>query len=270
MGDHLPRPPAWSPRSSTGHLQRHILETGTQPHGIRTSKTAARGNRLVRRPPLRHPDPVEFDQNSAAFILARQIAAAAPGATVRHSDSHGPDAVTDPRLRDQLAIISGRRLSQFSIAINGLRLAFWGEEAGTVSREIFIEHPTILLTHPGQVTIAHAPDGDAVAAALLSVLNRRASEITLTSGHLIISFETGLTLKVDPDQRYESWQISSDDELLIVCTAETSPSGIHPTAHNSAPFTRQPGPTPATTARADHLTKPVCHIRPAGRQPGQA
>ena len=171
----------------------------------------------MRRPPLRHPDPVESDQNSAAFITGR-IAAAAPGATVRHSDSHGPDAVTDPRLREQLAIISGRRLSQFSIAINGIRLAFWGEEAGTVSREILIEHPTILFTHPGQVAIAHAPDSDAVAAALLSVLNRRASEITLTSGHLIISFETGLTLKVEPDQRYESWQISSDDGLLIVCT----------------------------------------------------
>jgi hypothetical protein len=56
------------------------------------------------------------------------------------------------------------------------------------------------------------------ATALLSVLNRRASEITLTGGQLVISFATGLILKVDPDQHYESWQISSDDGLLIVCT----------------------------------------------------
>ena len=161
---------------------------------------------------------MESDQNSAAFILARQIAAAAPGATVRHSDTHGPDAVTDLRLHEQLATISGRRLSQFSIAINGIRLAFWGEAAGTVSREIFIEHPTIVLAHPGKPAIAHASNSDAAATALLSILNQRASKITLTGGQLIISFETGLTLKVDPDQRYESWQISSDDGLLIVCT----------------------------------------------------
>ena len=172
----------------------------------------------MRRPPPRHPDLVESDHNSAAFILARQIAAAVPGATVRRSDSHGPGAVTDPRLREQLAIISGRRLSQFSIAINGIRLAFWGEAAGTVSREIFIEHPAIVLALPGKPAIAHAPDSDTVATALLSVLNQRASQITITGGQLIISFETGLTLKVDPDQRYESWQISSDDGLLIVCT----------------------------------------------------
>ena len=161
---------------------------------------------------------MESDENSAAFILARQITAAAPGATVRPSDSHGPGAVTGPRLREQLAIISGRRLSQFSIAINGIRLAFWGEAAGTASRDIFIEHSTILLARLGQPATAHASDSDAVVTALLSVLNQQATEITLTGGQLAISFATGLTLKVDPDQHYESWQISSDDGLLIVCT----------------------------------------------------
>lgn len=172
----------------------------------------------MRQPPLRHPDPVASDENTAAFILARQLAAAVPGATIRPSDSHGPDAATDPRLAGQLAIITGRRLCQFSIAINGIRLAFWGEAAGPVSREIYIEHPTITLARPGQAATTHASDSDAVATALLSVLNQRATEITLTGGQLIISFETGLTLKADPDQHYESWQISSDDGLLIVCT----------------------------------------------------
>jgi Family of unknown function (DUF6188) len=135
-------------------------------------------------------------------------------------EAHGglDTRTVDPvRVREQLAIISGCRLSQFSIAINGIRLAFWGEAAGTVSREIFIEQPTIVLARPGKPTAAHAPDSDAVATALLSVLSQGASEITLTGGQLVISFETGLALKVDPDQRYESWQISSDDGLLIVC-----------------------------------------------------
>jgi hypothetical protein len=151
-------------------------------------------------------------------MLARQVAAAEPGVTVRHSDSHGPDVFTDPRLREQLQVITGRRLSQFGIGINGIGLAFWGEAAGTVSREIFIEHPAIVLALPGEPAIAHDPASDAVATALLSVLNKRASQITVTGGQLTISFETGLTLKADPDQHYESWQISSDDGLLIVCT----------------------------------------------------
>ena len=158
------------------------------------------------------------DQNSPAFILASQIGAAVPGAAVRHSDSHGPGAVTDPRLHEQLAIISERRLSQFSIAINGITLAFWGEAAWTASREIFIEHPEITLAHPGQPTTAHSSDSEPVATALLSVLGQQATEITVSGGQLAISFTTGLTLKVDPDQSYESWQISSDDGLLIVCT----------------------------------------------------
>jgi hypothetical protein len=176
-------------------------------------ETGSRGG-----PSVRHPDPMEPEQNRPAFILASQVTAAAPGATVRPSDSHGPDAGTDPRLHEQLAIIAGRRLSQFSIGINGTRLAFWGEAAGTVSREVFIEHPTMQLALPGKPAIACDLASDAAAAALLSVLNRRASQIAVTGGQLAISFETGLTLRVDPDQCYESWQISSDDGLLIICT----------------------------------------------------
>lgn len=160
---------------------------------------------------------MEPDQDSAGFILARQIGAAAPGVTVRHSDSHGPGVLADPRLREQLQVITGRRLSQFSIGVNGTGLAFWGEAAGTVSCEIFIEHPTIVLGLPGEPAIAHDPASDAVATALLSVLNKRASQITVTGGQLTISFETVLTLKADPDQHYESWQISSGNGLLIVC-----------------------------------------------------
>jgi Family of unknown function (DUF6188) len=75
-----------------------------------------------------------------------------------------------------------------------------------------------VLAYPGRPATAHASDSDPVATALLSVLNQRASEITLTGGRLIITFETGLTVKVDPDQRYESWQISSEDGLLVACT----------------------------------------------------
>lgn len=195
------------------------------------------------------------DQDSAGFILARQIGAAAPGVTVRHSDSHGPGVLADPRLREQLQVITGRRLSQFSIGVNGTGLAFWGEAAGTVSREIFIEHPTIVLGLPGEPAIAHDPASDAVATALLSVLNKRASQITVTGGQLTISFETGLTLKADQTSTTSPGRSAqATDCPSSAHPAATSPSGIHPAASYPEPFTRQPGATSATTPGANHLT----------------
>lgn len=38
--------------------------------------------------------------------------------------------------------------------------------------------------------------------------------IDVTGGYLIVEFDNGLGIRVEP----ESWQISSDDHLLIGCT----------------------------------------------------
>lgn len=162
-------------------------------------------------------DPEEADR---AYFLAARVADAVPGATtVRYSDASGPAAFDDPRLNQQLEIIVGRRLSQFSMSGSGVRLAFWGEKAGTIGREILIEHETLDLTQPGQrAAIRHQWNEDVVATSLLAALNNRVTRIDVTDGHLSVTFESGLQLEVEPDQQYESWQITSEDDLLIVCT----------------------------------------------------
>lgn len=161
---------------------------------------------------------MESDETSRAYILARQVAAATSGAAVRCSDNGGPAAAADPRLGEQLAVIMGRRLSQFSMAINGIRLEFWGQDARTVRREIFIEQPTVAIGQPGQPVASCDSKSDIVATSLLSVLNQPVTEITISAGVLTVVFGTGLALRVPPDGHYESWQINSDDGLLIVCT----------------------------------------------------
>lgn len=40
----------------------------------------------------------------------------------------------------------------------------------------------------------------------------------MTGGYLSVAFDNDLRPRVEPDQHYESWQISSEDHLLIVCT----------------------------------------------------
>jgi len=167
---------------------------------------------------LRHADRVEHDENTSAFILATRAAAAVSGASVRESDSQGAAVYADRRVREQLDTIAGRRLSQFSVGVGSTTLAFWGASISEASREVIIEQPTIVLAYPDGSGGPHARDSGAVVLALLSVLDQRVSAVTLTGGQLSVSFEAGLTIRVEPVQHYESWQINSDDGLLIVCT----------------------------------------------------
>jgi uncharacterized protein DUF6188 len=183
-----------------------------------TPVTQNTSNWFVEGSSLRHADRVEHDENTSAFVLATRVAAAVPGVSVRESDSQGAAVYADGRVREQLDIIAGRRLSQFSVGVGGTTLAFWGTSISEATREVFIEQPTIVLAHPDGSGGAHATDSEALVLALLSVLGQRVSGITLSGGQLSVSFEAGLTIRVEPDQHYESWQINSDDGLLIVCT----------------------------------------------------
>jgi hypothetical protein len=160
---------------------------------------------------------MEADQSGKAFILAMQAAATSPGATLRHSDAAGPTVYEDTRLYEQIEIIRDRRLSQFSMALGGIRLAFWGEETGSIGREILIEQETLELKGAGRPAAPHQWNEDVVATSLLSVLDHKVTRIDLTGGSLTVEFDTNLQLRVRPDEHYESWQISSDDHLLIVC-----------------------------------------------------
>lgn len=157
------------------------------------------------------------EEISRAHLLAHEVAAAIPGAVVEHSDGSGPDAEADPRLGEQLAIIAGRRLSQFGMAVNGLRLMFWGEHLRSVSREILIEHPTVEIADLGREAVTCDSVSETVAVALLPALGQQVRDVTITAGRLTVVFGTGVTLTVEPGERYESWQISSDDGLLVVC-----------------------------------------------------
>ncbi|MCH6471217.1 DUF6188 family protein [Sinomonas terrae] len=127
------------------------------------------------------------------------------------------EAQDDPRLEHQLDILKSRRLSQFAIAINGLRLAFWGEDAASIAREIFIEHPTISIALKNEPDTTHDWNHPVVATALLTCLDKTLTDITLTGGKLTLSFANGVVVTADPDDQYKSWQINSGDGLLVVC-----------------------------------------------------
>jgi hypothetical protein len=87
-----------------------------------------------------------------------------------------------------------------------MRLAFWGDYLGTIGREIRIEHPTVELSRPGQPTSTYERGSEVVATSLLSALGHAVIGIDVTGGHLSIVFDGDLTVTVEPDQRYESWQ----------------------------------------------------------------
>lgn len=133
---------------------------------------------------------MEPDRSGNAFILAKHAADATPGATLRYSDAAGPTAAGDPRLREQLEIITGRRLSQFSMAGSGIRIAFWGEETGSIGREILIEHATLELTAPGHAATTFDWNNDVVATSLLSALDHKVTRIDLTDGYLSVDSTT--------------------------------------------------------------------------------
>jgi hypothetical protein len=138
----------------------------------------------------------------------------------------------DPRLREQLEIIKTRRLSQFCMSAGNVRLAFWGEHIGTIGREILIEHSTLELRRPGQAASTYERGSDVVATSLLYVVGHEVVDIDVTGGCLAIVFDGGLQVTVEPDQRYESWQISSEDGLLIVCTPGGELAVWYPREHS--------------------------------------
>ena len=59
--------------------------------------------------------------------------------------------------------------------------------------------------------------GDLIAATLLNTLDHRLSQIEISDGHLRLVFDNSVQLDVAPHQQWEAWQISSEDDLLIVC-----------------------------------------------------
>jgi len=152
---------------------------------------------------------------SDSFISGRDADGTATGRT---ADSAGPATGTDPRLSEQLSLLTGQSLSQYSIAINGVRLSFWGEDTATPSREIFIENETIEITQPGQQPCRVPSRSDLTATTLLSTLDHRLRLAQISGGCLRLTFDNDVELAVAPHPAWEAWEITSADRLLIVCT----------------------------------------------------
>jgi hypothetical protein len=164
---------------------------------------------------MRDADPVTSPGKPRPFIRKRD---ADGTVTDRTADRTGTAAGTDPRLGAQLSALSGQRLSQYSIAINGVRLSFWGQDIAAPSREIFIEQDDIQITLPGQQPRRVPTASELTATALLSTLNHQLTRALISDGRLQLTFDNHLGLEVAPHPQWEAWQISSADHLLIVCT----------------------------------------------------
>jgi Family of unknown function (DUF6188) len=149
--------------------------------------------------------------------MSRQLAETT-GTTVRVADNAGTEAAADPRLREQLTALSGRRLSQYSIGGVGIQLSFWGENIATPGREILIEEETVEITQPGQQAQPVAGPSELTAVCLLNTLDHRLSRAEIDDGRLRLTFDNDFHLEVAPHRQWEAWQISSEDGLLIVCT----------------------------------------------------
>jgi hypothetical protein len=124
----------------------------------------------------------------------------------------------DPRLRAQLDALIGEPLSQVSINLNNIRLAFWGAELATPSRDIVIEAQAIGITTPDTATASSPALSDYTATTLLHALGHQLTAVDVDDGLLRLAFDDGLVLEVPPHERWEAWQINSNDGLLIVCT----------------------------------------------------
>jgi hypothetical protein len=87
------------------------------------------------------------------------------------------------------------------------------------------------IARPGQDAITYDAVSGAVATALLAALGQRVREVTITSGKLAVVFAHGMTLTVEPGERFEPWQIADDEELLIVCSPGGGLTAWYPPAH---------------------------------------
>jgi hypothetical protein len=107
-----------------------------------------------------------------------------------------------------LSQLSHRQFIQFCVG-NGVRL----DLGGSPFYEITIESPLSIAAS----NIEHAaPTSTEVLVALRDLLLQPVQSVTERDGELIVVFES-VTITVQPDQRYEAWQIRADDETLIVC-----------------------------------------------------
>lgn len=85
--------------------------------------------------------------------------------------------------------------------------------------ELVVESPYELNVGSDSWTL---PDGEPYKVApVLQLLHRTAGEVRFTkTGRLVLSGEPSFTLRIEPDDRYESWQLLLPDGSMYICLGE--------------------------------------------------
>lgn len=100
--------------------------------------------------------------------------------------------------------------------------------------EIRIESDYEIIT--AHATSHHSPDPDDPCLAELTDLTGAViTDARIAGGLLVITFTSGIVLRVQPDDNFEAWKVTGPNGLLIVCT----PGGELATWSDNA--TSQPG-----------------------------
>ena len=90
---------------------------------------------------------------------------------------------------------------------------------GAETVDLYVETP-FRLVGPNVDTCC-VPEESESLAPVLALVNKVISEVTIeNSGRMMVVFESGLSLIVDPDAHYEAWQVGGSTGFLLVCRPE--------------------------------------------------
>jgi hypothetical protein len=87
---------------------------------------------------------------------------------------------------------------------------------GTDSAELYVETPFRLIGSGTDVLCV--PEEPTTLAPILPLVNAAVKGVMIKkSGYISVDFESGLSIKVDPDASYEAWQLGGSMGFLFVC-----------------------------------------------------
>jgi Family of unknown function (DUF6188) len=90
---------------------------------------------------------------------------------------------------------------------------------GAHTADLYFETPFHLIC--SGIDSCCVPDKPESLAASLSLVNKKVNEVRIeNSGHMVVDFEAGTSIKVDPHPSYEAWQIGGSTGFLLVCRPE--------------------------------------------------
>lgn len=153
-----------------------------------------------------------FRKNAPAPAeLARSIAAAYPGATVRKSrDDIGSDPIELPIGGLMVCSIAISRFEPFLV------IRFCTGSAGSTDYSLAIDGPFVMTTPAGSSCLD--PHDGPFPAYLDFATKSAASAVATPDGGLALTFTDGVQLTIAPYE-YEPWQLAGEDGSLVVSVA---------------------------------------------------